>query len=71
MSDTNVTRGTITEPEAAEYLGVSTGYLSASRLNPPRTDGPPFVRLGRAIRYRPADLDQWLDSRRVEVRRAR
>lgn len=71
MSDTKPTRATVTEFEAAQYLGLSSAYLSASRLTPPRTDGPPFVRLGRAVRYRLADLDAYLEARRVETRRTR
>lgn len=57
---------TLTEADAAEYLRVSIGYLRAARLTAPRTDGPPYVRLGRAVRYLRADLDAWLDSRRVD-----
>lgn len=53
------------DSEAAEYLRVSPGYLRASRLTPPRTVGPPYVRMGRAIRYLKSDLDAWLASRRV------
>ncbi|HEY0113057.1 MAG TPA: helix-turn-helix domain-containing protein [Allosphingosinicella sp.] len=43
--------------EAASRLG-----LSASTLNKWRTQGrgPKFVKLGRAVCYRPADLDAWL-----------
>jgi predicted DNA-binding transcriptional regulator AlpA len=55
----------LTELEAAEYARVSVSFLRASRLTPPRTDGPPYVRLGRrAVRYLVADLDAWIDARR-------
>lgn len=28
-------------------------------------DGPPFVRVGRLVRYRQADVEAWINSRRV------
>lgn len=28
--------------------------------------GPPFVRIGGAIRYLPAELDAWLNAQRVD-----
>ncbi len=57
----------LTEAEAAEYARVSVSFLRASRLTPPRTDGPPCVRLGRAVRYLISDLDAWIDARRQLV----
>ena len=41
--------------------------LSASTLNKLRCSGggPAFLKLGRAVRYKPVDLKDWLDSRRV------
>jgi len=46
--------------EAATRLG-----LSASTLNKWRTQGrgPRYVKLGRSVFYRPADLDAWLVDR--------
>ncbi len=43
--------------EAASRLG-----LSASTLNKWRTQGkgPKYVKLGRAVCYRPTDLDAWV-----------
>lgn len=64
----NTAPAILTEDEAAAYLRVSTSYLSASRLTRPRTLGPPFVRIGKAIRYQRADLDQFIASRRVGAR---
>ena len=43
--------------EAADYLHSSESTLAKKRLN---GDGPPFVRIGRAIRYRRSDLDAWM-----------
>ena len=50
------------EPDAARYLGLSRPYLKrARRLG----TGPIFVRIDRAIRYRIADLDAFLEAHRV------
>lgn len=58
----------LTEREAAEYLRLSPSYLAASRLAKPRTVGPPYLRVGKAVRYHVADLDQFIASRRVGAR---
>jgi hypothetical protein len=65
------TVGAVNEDTAARYIDVSIHYLRASRLDPPRCDGPPFVRLGRAIRYRLVDLDRFLAARVVTATRDR
>jgi predicted DNA-binding transcriptional regulator AlpA len=49
----------LNESEAAEFLAVSVRTLQAWRT---RDAGPPFVRLGRAIRYRLKDLIDWVRS---------
>lgn len=57
------------EFEAAEYLHMSVGWLRKSRMlgwREGRTPAPPYVRLGRAIKYDPADLDEWINSNRVK-----
>lgn len=48
----------LTRSQAAEYLGVSEGFL---RRHPPEKGGPPMLRIGRLVRYLPEDLDQWAD----------
>src|SRR4051812_24379098 len=48
--------------EAARYIDMSDSWLRQSRMLD-RTDGPPFLRQGRAIRYRRSDLDRWLERR--------
>jgi excisionase family DNA binding protein len=45
--------------EAAEYLSSSVSTLAKRRM---KRQGPNFVRLGRAIRYRQSDLDAWMMS---------
>lgn len=44
--------------EAAAYLHLSPKTLEAD-VSRPRL-GIPFIRLGRAVRYRIADLDAWV-----------
>ena len=41
--------------------------LSASTLNKLRCTGggPAFLKLGRAVRYKRDDLEDWLDSQRI------
>ena len=49
-------------PEAATYLRLSKPTLERLRLT---GDGPPYAKLGKAVRYRRADLDAWLASRLI------
>jgi len=53
--------------QAARYLGVSTHGIRAWRR---RGTFPPACRLGRLPRWKAADLDRWLESRRERVRPA-
>lgn len=52
----------LTTTQAAHYLGISPDTLATWRVR--ISDGPPFVRVGRAIRYRHADLAEWIAGRR-------
>jgi predicted DNA-binding transcriptional regulator AlpA len=47
----------LTPREAADFLRGSESWLAKARM---RGDGPPFVKVGRSIRYSQADLVQWL-----------
>lgn len=47
-------------PEAATYLNVQPATLEQWRWN---GRGPRFVKIGRSVRYRIADLEAFLDSR--------
>ena len=49
-----------TAREAADFLRLSLSWLAKARM---RGDGPPYVKLGRSIRYREGALVQWLKSR--------
>ena len=50
----------LTPKDAANLLRLSESWLAKSRM---RGDGPPYVKLGRAIRYREGAVLQWLRSR--------
>lgn len=58
------------ERQAARYIGMSVSFLQQSRCpgTPCHGKGPKFLRIGdRAIRYRVADLDAFLESRVVHT----
>jgi excisionase family DNA binding protein len=48
--------------EAAGYLRTSVSTLAKRRLY---DDAPKFCRLGRAVRYRKSDLDEFMSQTRV------
>jgi excisionase family DNA binding protein len=50
----------LTPKEAADLLRVSMSWLAKARM---RGDGPPYIRIGRSIRYSEAALLQWMKSR--------
>ena len=45
--------------EAAEYLGVAPGTLTQWRYK--GFGGPPWVKVGRVVRYRMTDLEAWIE----------
>jgi predicted DNA-binding transcriptional regulator AlpA len=59
-SNTRDDESLLNESETAKFLAVSVRTLQAWRT---RELGPPFVRLGRAIRYRLKDLIEWVRSK--------
>ena len=50
----------LTAKEAAARLKVSVSWLAKARM---RGDGPPYICVGRSIRYGEAALLQWIKSR--------
>jgi hypothetical protein len=63
------TKNAFKDPEAAEYIGMSESFLRQSRMDgmrENRTPGPPFIKIGRAVRYLKEDLDVWLQRYRQE-----
>jgi predicted DNA-binding transcriptional regulator AlpA len=45
--------------EAAEFLKISVSWLAKARVN---GDGPPFIRVGRSIRYSRSALIRWMNA---------
>jgi hypothetical protein len=50
--------------QAATYVNYSTQYLEIARHKADGS-GPPYIKQARAVRYRRADLDAWMEGRRV------
>lgn len=60
----------LNEQETALYIGMSRSFLRQSRMDGERanrTIAPPFIKIGRAVRYLREDLDNWLNSQRKLV----
>ncbi len=45
--------------QAARYLGLSTQYLEIARH---KGDGPPYLKMSKAVRYKRSDLDAWMEG---------
>lgn len=70
METQPIKRRLLTDPEAAAYLGMSISFLRQGRMEGRRANrspGPPFIKIGKAIRYDLQDLDAWLAENRREV----
>ena len=50
----------VDEKTAARILGVSVRFLQQRRY---QGGGPPFIKVGSAVRYRHSDLDDWVRDR--------
>jgi excisionase family DNA binding protein len=53
----------LTVPEAAKFLGVAKQTLDIWRSS--KRYNLPFLKVGRIVRYKRADLDRWLANRRL------
>jgi excisionase family DNA binding protein len=53
----------LNEAEAAQYLGIARGTLSVWRCV--GRHELPYVRVGRRIKYKFSDLQEWISSRTV------
>lgn len=63
MSDDDTSTGEVLDPqETSNYVKVPLRTLDAWRY---RGTGPAYLKVGRHVRYRRADLDAWLDAQRV------
>jgi hypothetical protein len=57
------------EGPASKYIDMSVAFLRSGRLRGVignRTPSPPYLQLGRSIKYDVRDLDEWLQARRVD-----
>ncbi|BBO25691.1 hypothetical protein AltI4_00790 [Alteromonas sp. I4] len=62
---TNVKPCLLSEKEASLYICMSRSFLRQARMNGNRLNGtpaPPFIKIGRAVRYRLDDLNSWMES---------
>jgi predicted DNA-binding transcriptional regulator AlpA len=53
-----------TEQQASSYIGMSRSYLRQARMDgqrEKRKSAPPFIKIGRSVRYIKDDLDSWLN----------
>ncbi|GMV90538.1 MAG: hypothetical protein AMXMBFR82_03160 [Candidatus Hydrogenedentota bacterium] len=60
-----ITARLLSPAEAARYIGMSPSYLANSRCQgnlPGRTPAPPYIRIGRTIRYDVHQLDEWIEQ---------
>ncbi|MDQ3148995.1 MAG: helix-turn-helix domain-containing protein [Chloroflexota bacterium] len=64
-AQTSDTTRALTEREVAELLGLSVATLRAWRH---RGKGPRFLRLGRSVRYLPADLADFVRASAVDTK---
>lgn len=58
----------LTEVEAAEKLRLPARTLRYWRST---NTGPAYLKLGRAVRYSPTDLERWVNAHRETPRRPR
>ncbi|MBU3019032.1 helix-turn-helix domain-containing protein [Paraglaciecola agarilytica] len=61
----NTDKRVLSEIETSQYIGMSRSYLRQARMEgnrDNRTPAPPFIKIGRSVRYLKEDLDNWLDG---------
>ena len=59
----------VDEKTAAKMIGMSTSFLRQSRMNGNRKNrapAPPWIQIGRSVRYSVEDLDTWIMEHRCE-----
>jgi len=62
MQQTLTDERLMTRAEVQTHFGLTQRFLEVSAV---RGDGPPMVKIGRSVRYRVADLRDWIAARRV------
>ena len=54
----------LTEQQTYIYISMSRSFLRQGRMNGDRdgrTPTPPYYKIGRSVRYKKSDLDNWLE----------
>ncbi|MFA8386642.1 MAG: helix-turn-helix transcriptional regulator [Pelagibaca sp.] len=62
MQDTFTDDRLLSRPEVQTYFGLTQRFLEVAAV---KGNGPPFIKLGRAVRYRVGDVRAWIEARRV------
>jgi len=62
MQDTVNDDRLLSRSEVHTIFGLTQRYLEVSAV---RGDGPPFIKINRSVRYRVADLREWIAARKV------
>lgn len=52
----------LSRSEVHSHFGLTQRYLEVAAV---KGNGPPFIKLGRSVRYRVGDLREWIEARRV------
>jgi len=60
MAGENALEELLTERDVARLIGLSVASVRRWRLN---RQGPEYRKFGSAVRYRPADLVDWIETR--------
>lgn len=61
-------RPVLTEVDTSKYIGLSRAWLRQARMY---GRGPRYIKVGRSVRYRVSDLDEWLERHLVSTSDAR
>ncbi len=65
LSSVAPTKQLLSRAEAAEYLGVSTALLAMDMVH--QRHKFPYVKIGRRVLYKLAELDRWLAAHTVNT----
>ena len=60
--NSHVNEALLTERQAAASIAMSVSFLRQSRMDGIRRNrcpGPPWVQVGRSVRYDPVDIEKW------------
>ena len=50
----------LSEPQLAEMLNLSISWVQRARFT---GEGPPFIKIKHAVRYRKVDVERWIEER--------